>query len=405
MDMTAPNKKGTVRDFPFVDQIDKLELEPILAELRREEPISRVRLPYGGEAWLLTRYHDVRAALADPRLSRAATVHADVPRRHEMLVGPEGIMYMDPPNHTRLRKLIGKAFTKRRVEALRPRVEVIAGELADELAAKPAPGDVAASFSWPLPTRVICELLGVPYADRAIFREGADAMMLADTLPHEEFANRAGKLIAYIRDLIAQRRAKPTEDMLTALVHARDNEDRLDENELVSISLVLLTGGHETTATQITNSIYTLLRHPDQLARLRADRGMIRGAVDELLRFMGTGSGHHEALIAMEPVEIGGHVFEKGEAIFVHVNSANYDEEVFENPETLDIGRKASSHMSFGHGIHYCLGAQLATMELNVALETLLDRFPRLALAGDDDAIRWRASLLTRGPETLPVTW
>ncbi|NKI43882.1 cytochrome P450 [Streptomyces physcomitrii] len=401
---SCPVAHGPVRDFPFTP-VDGLVIEPVLAELRREEPISRIRLPYGGEAWLATRYQDVRNALADPRLSRAAVVNADVPRRQEMQVGPEGIMYMDPPDHSRLRRLLTKAFTRRRVETLRPRVAEIAAELAGDLAAQGSGGDLVSTFSWPLPTRVICELLGVPYEDREIFSRGADALMQGDTLPHAEFTSRINELCLYLAKLIAQRRAQPTEDMLTALIQARDEDDRLSEQELISISVVLLAGGHETTANQITNFLYTLLRHPGQLALLREKPELMPQAVDELMRYIPLGTGHHAAMIATEDLEIGGQRIAEGESVYVHIHSANRDGEFFENPDELDLGREDNHHMGFGHGVHFCVGAQLARMELSVAVESVLDRFPTLELDIEDEAIRWRSSLLVRGPLALPVRW
>ncbi|QKW05108.1 cytochrome P450 [Streptomyces sp. NA04227] len=400
----CPVVHGAVRDFPFTP-IDGLVIEPILAELRREEPLSRIRLPYGGEAWLATRYQDVRDALADPRLSRAAVVNADVPRRQEMRVGPEGIMYMDPPDHSRLRRLLTKAFTRRRVEMLRPRVAQIAAELAENLASQGPGADLVATFSWPLPTRVICELLGVPYEDREIFSRGADALMQGDTLPHAEFTARINELCVYLARLIAQRRARPTGDMLTALIQARDEEDRLTEQELVSVSVVLLAGGHETTANQITNFLYTLLRHPGQLALLREKPELMPQAVDELMRYIPLGTGHHAAMIATEELELGGHKIAEGESVYVHIHSANRDHEVFENPDDLDLTRADNHHMGFGHGVHFCVGAQLARMELGVALEAVLNRFPILELDIADEAIGWRSSLLVRGPLVLPVRW
>ncbi|MGO4461572.1 cytochrome P450 [Streptomyces sp. M-16] len=399
-----PRMITALRNFPFTP-IRGLDIEPVLADLRREEPVSRITLPYGGDAWLVTRYEDVRAALADQRLSRAAVVNKDVPRRQKMLVGPEGIMYMDPPDHSRLRRLLTKAFTKRRVEQLRPRVEEIAAELAGNLASQGSPADLVAHYSWPLPTRVICELLGVPYEDREVFRRGADALMQGDTLPHAEFTSRVNELCFYIMDLIARRRASPSDDMLSALIQARDEGDRLTEQELVSLTVVLLAGGHETTANQITNFVYTLLRHPAQLALLRERPELLPRAVDELMRYIPLGTGHHAAMIATEELEIGGTTIAEGEAVYVHIHSANHDATAFADPERLDLTREDNHHMGFGHGVHFCVGAQLARMELGVAVKALVDRFPTLELGIEDDAIAWRASLLVRGPLELPVRW
>jgi nocardicin N-oxygenase len=393
-----------VRSFPFLP-LERLDIEPIVTELRRTEPISRIKLPYGGEAWLVTRYRDVKDALGDPRFSRAAVVNKDVPRRQELPVGPEGIMYMDPPEHTRLRRLITRVFTARRVQDLRPRAQQIADGLVDRMTRGRSSADLVESFALPLPTMVICELLGVPFGDRELFRRGADALMSSHEFTPQEYVRELQGLSAYFLDLIAQRRRQPTDDLLGALVRARDDKGRLTEMELVSLSITLLAGGHETTAGQITNFVYTLLRHPAEMAMLQAQPELLPGAVDELMRYIALGSGHHAALIATEPLELGGVAIAEGDAVFVHLNSGNKDEDEFTDPECLDVTRAHNPHLGFGHGAHYCPGAQLAKMELQVALNTVLNRLPALRLDAEEDAIQWKASMLVRGPQSLWVRW
>ncbi|WUI01402.1 cytochrome P450 [Spirillospora sp. NBC_00431] len=392
------------RPFPFLP-VERLEVEPILERLRHAEPVSRVRLPYGGEAWLVTRYQDVRTVLADPRFSRSAVAERDVPRRQELQVPPQGIIYMDPPEHTRIRRLVTKVFTTRRMEALRPHVQVLATEMVERMAQHGPPADLVEFVSLPLPTAVICELLGVPFADRDRFRESADAMMAAHRLSHIEYLRHMRWLSDYFSGLIALRRAEPTDDLLGALVRARDDEDRLSEEELLSLASVILVGGTDSTAGEITNAVYTLLHHPEQLARLRAHPELMPTAVDELLRFVPLAAGHHMAMIATEDVEIAGVTIKKGDAVFTHPQSGNKDEEQFENPTCLDIGRDPNQHLTLGHGVHYCLGAPLARMELQVAIGTLLDRFPDLDFAVPEEEIPWRDSLLIRGPTALPLRW
>jgi cytochrome P450 len=392
------------RPFPFLP-VERLEVEPILEELRREEPVSRIRLPYGGDAWLVTRYKDVKAVLADPRFSRSAVVERDVPRRQELQVPPQGIIYMDPPEHTRIRRLVTKVFTGRRMEELRPRVQIMAAEMVDRMAEHGPPADLVEFLSLPLPTAVICELLGVPFADRDRFRESADAMMAAHSLPHVEYLRHMRWLSDYFTSLIAQRRKEPTDDLLGALVRARDEEDRLSEQELLSLASVILVGGTDSTAGEITNAVYTLLHHPDQLARLRAQPELMPAAVDELLRFVPLATGHHMAMIATEDVEIGGVTIKKGEAVFTHPQSGNKDEEQFEDPMCLDVTRDPNPHLTLGHGVHYCLGAPLARMEMQVAIGSLLERFPNLDFAVAEENIPWRDSLLIRGPTALPLQW
>ncbi|MFF5010798.1 cytochrome P450 [Streptomyces phaeochromogenes] len=395
---------GPPYDFPFLP-VHALEVEPILSQLRQEEPLTRVRLPYGGEAWLVTRYKEVRAVLADPRFSRLQATDRDVPRRQELQPPPEGIMYMDPPEHTRIRRLVAKVFTARRVEALRPRVQELTSGMVEQMAAHGPPADLVEFVSLPLPTAVICELLGVPFDDRHTFREHVDAMMAAHTFSHVEYLKHMRWLRDYFAELIARRRREPTDDLLGALVRARDDEDRLSETELVMLASVLLVGGQDTTASEITNALYTLLRHPDQLKRLYADRSLLPSAVDELLRFVPLASGHHMAFIATEDIDLCGTTVKKGEPVFTHPQSANKDPDQFPDPERLDLARDPNPHLSLGHGMHHCLGAPLARLEMQIAIGTLLDRFPRLELAIDEENIPWRDSLLLRGPTALPLSW
>ena len=391
------------RAFPFSEP-SQLELNQIFARLRREEPLSRVQLPYGEPAWLATRYEDVKIVLGDPRFSRAAAFRPDEPRA--MVLQRSGsLLSMDPPEHSRLRRLVSKAFTVRRVELLRPQVQQIADGLADAMLAKGPPGDVAEDFGVLLPITVICELLGVPVADRASFRMWSDAFLSTTRYTPAEVAKHVDRLREYMAGMIAQRRATPQDDLLGALVTARDAEDRLSEEEMLTMAEGLLVAGHETTATQIPNFVFVLLTHPAELAMLRADLDLVPRAVEELMRFVPLGNGALFARYALEDVELGGGIVRAGEPVVVHLPSANHDESVFTSPDELDFRREEASHVGFGHGAHHCLGAPLARLELQVALRTLLTRFPGLRFAGSETDVVWKTGVITRGPVHLPVTW
>lgn len=392
------------RPFPFGDAA-RLEVDPLLARLRREEPLCRVRLPYGEPAWLATRYQDVKLVLGDPRFSRAAAMDRDEPRIRLYRPRTAGILSFDPPEHSRLRRLVSKAFTVRRVERLRPHVQEVADGLVDAMLAAGPPADLVEDFGLPLPITVICELLGVPVEDRVDFRTWSDAFLSTTRYTPEEVLRYTGLLREYMTKLIAERRQAPKDDLLGALVVARDDEDRLSEEEMLSLAEALLIAGHETTATQIPNFVYVLITHPEQLAALRADLDLIPGAVEELMRFVPLGGGALSARYALEDVELGGVTVRAGEPVVVQLASANRDESVYTDPDELDLHRQEASHVGFGHGAHHCLGAPLARMELQVALRTLLTRLPGLRFAGSEDDIVWKTGLSTRGPEHMPVTW
>jgi cytochrome P450 len=368
----------------------------------REQPgLLRVRLPYGEPGWLVTRYAEARLVLGDRRFSRAEGENHDEPRQAEA-ARTNGILSMDPPDHTRLRTLVAKAFTVHQVEKLRPSVRELTEELVDAVVAAGPPTDLVDSFALPLPVGVICKLLGVPVEDRPRFRAWSDAALSTSSLTAEEFETNREELRAYMAALVAEHRSHPRDDLMTGLIEARDVDDRLSEDELVDLCVGILVAGHETTATQIPNFLVTLLDHPDQLARLRDDPSLIPGAVEELLRFVPLGMGASFPRYPTEDIEIGGTLVRAGEPVLVAVGSANRDALRFDAPERLDVARSSNAHIGFGHGVHHCLGAPLARVELQEALSTLLERLPGLHLAGD---IEWKTQMLVRGPRTLPVGW
>ncbi len=390
--------------YPF-SPARRLELDPAYERLRADQAPIRVRMPYGGEAWLAIRHEDVRAVLADPRFSRAATVGKDVPRTQPLIQHDPSILGMDPPEHSRLRKLVAKAFTARHVEALRPRVQQIIDELIDAMIATGAPVDLAESLSWPLPIAVICELLGVPFADRDRFRAWTDLMLAVNGAEAERIQDARTNLHGYLADLIAQRRVQPTDDLLGQLVQARDEGDRLSEQELIVFGVTLLVAGHETTANQTGNFVYTLLRDRRLWESLVADPELVPAAVEELMRFIPLGASAAFARIATEDVQLGRQLVKAGEAVLVQIGSANRDESVFDRPDEIDFHRPDNPHVAFGHGVHHCLGAPLARLELRMAVGTLVRRLPALRLAVTAEDVPWRENRLVRGVLALPVAW
>lgn len=376
---------------------------PYYAKLRAQGPVHRVRVPEGQDAWLVVGHQAVRAALADPRLTkdwRTAMASADIndsPLFTNMLDA-------DPPHHTRLRKLVAREFTSRRVEALRPRVQQITDELLDAMLATPAGrADLVDALAFPLPMTVICELIGVPSMDREAFRAWSNEIV-APTGP-EPSQKATTEMAAYLVGLIEEKRSAPGEDLLSALIRTSDEDgDRLSRDELVGMAFLLLVAGHETTVSLISNGVRALLQHPDQLAALRADRSLLDNAVEEMLRFDGPVETATWRFTS-EPVEIGGTVIPAKEPVWVVLASASRDPERFAAADDFDITREPRGHMAFGHGIHFCLGAPLARLEARIAIGTLLERCPHLALDCATDAFTWRSGMLIRGTEQLPVRW
>ncbi|MQA78532.1 MAG: cytochrome P450 [Streptosporangiales bacterium] len=377
--------------------------------LRAGGPARYVAMPSGMQAWVVPRYAEARAALADPRLAKGHEGLGALFARQYGETAPEDgdaglldahMLNSDPPDHTRLRKLVNKAFTSRRIERLRPRIEEIADTCLDEMAGAGASGavDLIDSYAFPIPVTVICELLGVPFEDREDFRTWSAAMLSVG-----DGMEAAGLMATYLTELVAAKRAAPADDMLTALIQASEDDDSLDHREVVSMAFLLLVAGHETTVNLIGNGVLALLRHPDQLAALRADPGLLPGAVEEFLRYeppvnMAT------LRYTVEPVEVGDVMIPEGEFVLVALGGANRDPERFAYPGALDVTRPTGGHLAFGHGIHYCVGAPLARMEGVVAIGRLLARFPDILLAGEPGELQWRQSTLIRGLHELPVT-
>jgi cytochrome P450 len=379
---------------------------PTYHRLRAEDPVHHSPLGF----WVLTRYEDVVASLRDPRLAKEAI--ASVIATRFGIEAPAGIglsmLDRDPPDHTRLRGLVSKAFTPRVVEGLRPRVQQIVDGLLAAVEDRHAM-DLIEEFAYPIPVIVICEMLGVPVADHERFKgwsldtaRGLDAIMLP---PQSDVSRRAGAartaLADYFRDLIAERRKSPREDLLSALIAAEEAGDKLSENELLATCILLLIAGHETTVNLLGNGILALLRHPDQLRLLRENPGLIGSAVEELLRY--DGPVQRTARVPSTAVTIGGRTIEAGEMVMPFLGAANRDPAQFPDPDRLDITRGDTRHVGFGLGIHFCLGAPLARIEGQIAIGTLLRRLPKLALAVERP--EYRHSLTLRGLQSLPVAF
>jgi cytochrome P450 len=401
--MTHSSKSDPALPYPF-GGADRLEVDDAYAGLRQQETMARVRLPFGEDAWLATRYSDVKAVLGDPRFSRAATVGRDEPRVTQQQLGT-GILSMDPPDHTRLRRPVAKAFTARRAELLRPATAATANELIDHMVSIGPPIDLVEHFAAPLPVRVICGLLGVPVGDQDLFRRWSEAFVSSTSLSPEKIREYIGELYTYISGLIAQRRVTPSDDLITAMVQARDDREEFTEQEMVELAAGLLAAGHETTVLQISNFMYVLMRHPAEMERLKSDLSLIPSAIEELLRFVPLFASSTFARYATEDVRLGGTLVRAGDPVVPSLTSANRDPSVFTDPDRLDVTRAQNPHLGFGHGSHHCIGARLARMELQVAVETLLTRLPNLRLAVSDDQHLWKEGLILRGMETMPLTW
>ncbi|WP_202638651.1 cytochrome P450 family protein [Bailinhaonella thermotolerans] len=391
---------------------------PVYSMMRKEAPVCRVVTPEGFEIWMITRYEDVRQALTDPRLANA-TEHAPEWLRSLGLVG-EGdaslgrhLLTVDPPEHTRLRRLVSKAFTRGRMEALRPRVQRITDELLDAMAAGEE-ADLIESFAFPLPITVICELLGVPGEDQDDFRGWSRTILTAAFTP-EGMAERAGagrSMARYVAGLIARRRPEvdpavpPGEqpDLISGLILASEDRDTLSESELKAMIRLLLIAGHETTVNLIGNGMVSLFRHPDQLRLLRERPELLPGAIEELLRYDGP-VDRGMFRYTTEDVEIGGQRIPKGSAVVGLLGSADRDPARYADADVLDITREDTGHLAFGHGAHFCLGAPLARVEGQVAIGSLLARFPDISLACDPSELRWHSGGfgVVRGVEALPV--
>jgi pimeloyl-[acyl-carrier protein] synthase len=379
---------------------------PHYRRLRAQQPVYRSALGF----WAITRHRDAVAVLRDRRFGAVNIIRwqgfddgPQADRNPLHWVMRRFFLFSDPPQHTRLRNLVSKAFTARAVEALRPRIESIV----DELLGRVAPArrmDVIADLAFPLPAMVICEMLGVPFADRDRFGKWTVALAAAldPAIGPQTLAlgsEAAAEFIAYFRRLMAQRRSEPKEDLLSALLAAEQHGDRLSEDEVVATSILLLAAGHETTAGLIGNATLSLLRNPAELAKLRQQPELFGTALEECLRY--ESPAQFNGRTALEDVDVGGETIAKGELAMVAIGAVDRDPEVFTDPDRLDVARSRNPHLAFGLGTHFCLGAPLARLEGRVALEALVRRTGDLRLIGEE--ARWRPMISIRSLEALPV--
>ncbi|MFB7836144.1 cytochrome P450 [Streptomyces sp. NPDC056056] len=372
--------------------------------LRDAAPVQHIAGPTGEPAWLVTRYDDVRSALADPRLSLDKTNATEGSYRGLSLPPAldANLLNMDPPDHARIRKLVSRAFTPRRVDALRAPIRRTADALLDALGTE-GRTDLIAAYAAPLPITVICDLLGIPEDHRKDFRAWTNELIAPDPSRPQAAKQAIGAMIAFFTELIAHKRQHPADDLLTDLTAVRDTDgDRLSEDELTSLAFLILGAGYENSVQLIGNAVHALLRHPQHLDRLRADPSKLPEAVEELARYEGP------ALLAIrrfptQDVTIGDQTIPAGETVLLSLAAANRDPHRFSHPDQIDFDRDTSGHLALGHGIHYCLGAPLARAETEIALAALLERFDTLTLAEPDP--RWRMSQRARGLLDLTVEY
>ncbi len=393
----------------LADPAARADPYPIYHGLQEAGPVFYEPL----RAWLVTRHEDVVAILRHPAASslrgNARFRALKDSGRGRLFPRMEALSMLnrDPPDHTRLRKLVNKAFTPRMVARFRPSIQAVADELIGAVAAR-GEMELVAEFAYPFPLVVISDLIGVPAADRHLITKWAAD--LAERFGVDPRRNRearrrgdqaAAEMYPYFASLVESRRAEPRDDLLTSLVQASDGDDRLTEEELVANCGLLLNAGHETTANLIANATVALLRAPDQMARVRDDPDVLRTAVEEVLRY--DSSIQLTPRIMLEDVTVSRTVIRAGQRVFLLLGAANRDGRVFDDPDRLDVGRVDNPHLSFGSGIHFCIGAGLARAEIEIALATLVARCPGLALASEE--LTWRSGLTLRGPERVPVRW
>nr|WP_218922139.1 cytochrome P450 [Kibdelosporangium phytohabitans] len=381
------------------------DFDPLLAELLRDEPVSRVRLPNGdGYAWLVTRYADVRFVTSDPRFSRQAVLGRSVTRLAPHFIPlDDAVGFADPPEHTRLRRAVAKAFSAKSVHALRARTQQRMHGLVDAMQRHGSPADLMEHVHNPLPLAVVSDLMGVPEQDRPAMAEWSGVLLSAGH-GRERSERAKAEVGAYFTTRLSQPGAG-SEDELLGLLSAAIEREELTLKEAVGLAVLIQVSGAHAVRNNSGNMMYALLTHPGHLARLRTEPGLLPQAIEELLRWIPHRSGVGLSRIATEDVAVGDVVIRAGEAIYASYLTANRDPDVFDDPGHLDFDRAFNPHVSFGHGPHHCVASALARMESRIMVGTLLDRLPELRLAVPVEEVRWQRAALIRGPETLPVAW
>lgn len=374
---------------------------PAYAKMRKDEPVHKMRFPDGQLGWLITRYEDAVEIMKDPRVIKdvsklfGGNMDSGSVFMHNML-------FSDPPDHKRLRGLVQKAFTPQMISGMRGRIQEITDELLDQ-AAKGTRMNLIDDFAFPLPIIVISEILGIPTEDRDKFRIWSNSLIEGSNGEHAaEMFQHVNEFIQYLSEWFEKVRKNPSEDLISQLILAEDEGDQLTERELYGVVTLLIIAGHETTVNLIGNSILALLEHPDQFDLLKEHPDRIHQAIEETLRFNGPVE-FSTSRWANEDMEFRGQMIKRGELIIISLNSANHDPEVFENPDLFDISREKSPHLAFGKGIHLCLGAPLARLEGEIAITSLMQRFPEMNLAVGKDELEWRPGMIVRGVKEIPL--
>ncbi|MER6999055.1 cytochrome P450 [Streptomyces sp. NPDC000410] len=404
--MTGVAQDGrTVHDWTL-EELPGLDFDPLLTMLLRDEPVARIQLPFGeGNAWLVTRYEDVKLASSDPRLSRKALAERAVTSGspHAIAAKHAALNYTDPPHLNTLRRVVARAFTGKSMQRLRPMAQRTCDALLDEMERKGSPADLMEHLHGPFPLSVVSDLLGLPEEERWQMTDWANVIMAPRPAPgrSKEAKNTVRDVIVKLLD---QRSAEPRDDLAGVLAAAHEAGE-INKDEAISMATAILVSGAHAVRNNSANMVYALLTHPEHLSRLRAEPELLPQAVDELLRYIPHRNGVGLPRIATQDLEIGGVRIREGEAVYSSYLAANRDPAVFRDPDVIDFDRGPIAHLSFGFGPHHCVGSMLARMESEVLLATLLERCPRLALAVPPERIEWQEGALIRGPKTLPVSW
>ncbi|MEU6588072.1 cytochrome P450 [Streptomyces sp. NPDC046881] len=405
---TPPGRAAAppVRFWP-VEDLPGLHPDPFLDELLREEPVTRIRLPYGeGHAWLVTRYEDVRFVTSDPRFSRERVVGRDVTSMRPVPVASQtaGLQYIDPPRHTRLRRVVARAFTGRSMQRMRPLAERRAAELLDGMRRAGPPADLVEHLHGPFPLAVLRDFLGADEKDWQGWTEAGEALLSAGAGAEERAREAARVTRARLTELLRRRRTEPRDDLAGVLAQAAATGEITDDEALSLAIAVQVSGGHAVRSNS-GSMMYALLTHPEQLDRLRREPELLPRAVEELFRYVPHRNGVGIPRIATEDVEVGGRLIRAGDVVYNAYVAANRDPAVFSDPDALDFDRDGPAHVAFGHGPHHCLAAVMARMEAEVMIGSVLARFPGIRLAVPPQKVQFQRRGLIRGPRTLPVTW
>ncbi|MFD7860230.1 cytochrome P450 [Streptomyces microflavus] len=385
--------------YPFNSPVE-MRFSEKYARARDLPGLLRVQLPHGEPGWLITRYDDARFILSDPRFSRTEAQRHDEPRRSEGRTGI-GVVAMDPPDHTKVRAVVARAFTARQAEKIRPQVRTLVNSLIDTMEAAGPPSDLVTGLAAPMPILIVFQLLGAPEADIPRFTRWSRAITTS-SVPAAEFDASAEEIRRYVRRLIKRHHAEPQDDLISMLLRDDTGKSRLSDYEVMQLCVNLLQAGNVSASTLLGNFMYTLLDHPDQLALLRSRPELLPNAVEELLRFVQLRMGTMNPRYATDDVEVGGTLVRAGSAVLVSIGAANHDPAHFDNPDVLDITRTGIQHLAFGHGFHHCVAASLGRVELQEGIRALLTRFPDLCIAGE---VLWKVDSLVWGPRVLPIGW